>query len=497
VFVSEDTNTQGNWQGVYGSDGYSIIGNQSSYPVYSAVTTSNATTQVWKSTTSDVRALQDANTTGGTARTAAGWSSTSGSFSIDVNLPDGNTHVVSIYADDWNNMGLSERVDVIDPSTGAVLDSRTISSFAGGVYLSWQLTSNIQLRFTALTGLHPVVSGIFFDHVDSQAFVAANTHTRGNWQGAYGNDGYDIAGYQANLPSYAEVTPTNVTDFVWNPSTTDQRVLANPAPGATTRVAGCWYNSTGQFSIDINLTDGQSHVVTVYAHDFDKQGRSERVDVIDPSTGAVLDSRTISKFSGGTYLSWQLSGNVQIRVTAITGPNPVISGIFFGRVVSATFVSANTYSHGDWEGVFGRDGYDVIGNQSSLPSYARVTTTNTSTTIWKSSTTDYRALEKATPGGFDRIAGCWYSPTGQFSININLTDGQSHVVSIYAVDWDNQGRSERVDVIDPSTGKVLDSRTLSSLYGGTYLTWKLQGNVQLRFTVLKGPSPVVSGLFFG
>ena len=145
----------------------------------------------------------------------------------------------------------------------------------------------------------------------------------------------------------------------------------------------------------------------------------------------------------------------------------------------------------------GRDGYDVIGNQLSLPSYARVTTTNTSTLIWKSSTTDLRGLEKATPGAFDRIAGCWYSPTGQFSININLTDGQTHIVSIYAVDWDNQGRSERVDVIDPSTGKVLDSRTISSFYSGTYLTWKLKGNVQLRFTVLKGPDPVVSGLFFG
>ena len=43
-FVAEDTNTQGNWKVGYGSDGYNIIGNQSSYPAYATVTTSNALT---------------------------------------------------------------------------------------------------------------------------------------------------------------------------------------------------------------------------------------------------------------------------------------------------------------------------------------------------------------------------------------------------------------------------------------------------------------------
>ena len=99
-------------------------------------------------------------------------------------------------------------------------------------------------------------------------------------------------------------------------------------------------------------------------------------------------------------------------------------------------------------------------------------------------------------GGSSRIAACWYSNTS-FSVDVNLTDGQTHVVSIYADDWDSQGRVERVDVIDPSTGTVLDSRTISSFSGGTYLSWKLSGHVQLRFTKIGGPNAVVSGLFFG
>jgi hypothetical protein len=35
-------------------------------------------------------------------------------------------------------------------------------------------------------------------------------------------------------------------------------------------------------------------------------------------------------------------------------------------------------------------------------------------------------------------------------VDINLTDGQSHWVSICALDWDLSGRSEQVDVVDPT-----------------------------------------------
>ena len=59
-------------------------------------------------------------------------------------------------------------------------------------------------------------------------------------------------------------------------------------------------------------------------------GRAERVDVIDPATGAGLDSRTVTSFSGGTYLSWDVSGHVAFRVTSTAGPNAVLSGLFFG-----------------------------------------------------------------------------------------------------------------------------------------------------------------------
>ena len=223
TFVSHDTTTRGNWEGVYGSNGYNIIGNQSSYPVYAAVTTSNAATCVWNSSTTDVRALQEA-TPGTSSRIAACWYDPSGNFSINIDLPDGQTHVVSIYADDWDSQGQGERVDVIDPSTGAVLASRTLSSFAGGVFLSWQLTGNVQLRFTPLAGPNAVVSGLFFDSppaAPSASFVKEDTATQGNWMGTYGSQGYDVIANAASLPSYATVTPAGQQQSTWAASTTD------------------------------------------------------------------------------------------------------------------------------------------------------------------------------------------------------------------------------------------------------------------------------------
>ena len=49
---------------------------------------------------------------------------------------------------------------------------------------------------------------------------------------------------------------------------------------------------------------------------------------------------------------------------------------------------------------------------------------------------------------------------------------QSHLLALYAADWDGYGggRSERIDLIDAGTGTVLDSRTLSTFPNGEYLS---------------------------
>ncbi|HEV3236865.1 MAG TPA: hypothetical protein VGZ25_07740, partial [Gemmataceae bacterium] len=100
------------------------------------------------------------------------------------------------------------------------------------------------------------------------------------------------------------------------------------ASTATDRIASTWYSGSS-FTVDVKLTDGQTHQVSMYLLDWDSAGRSERVDILDAATGTVLSSQTASSFNGGKYLVWNLSGHVQIRVTSLAGPNAVLSGLFF------------------------------------------------------------------------------------------------------------------------------------------------------------------------
>ena len=93
-------------------------------------------------------------------------------------------------------------------------------------------------------------------------------------------------------------------------------------------MAAVWYSSSS-FAINLDLTDGQTHDIALYASDYDNLGRSEQIQIASAATGAILDTESISNFSGGVYLQWKVSGNVIISFTNLAGPNAVVNGIFF------------------------------------------------------------------------------------------------------------------------------------------------------------------------
>jgi hypothetical protein len=408
-------------------------------------------------------------------------------------------------------------------------------------------------------------------------FLWEDSSNQGTWISTYGADGYNVIGptteYQS-YPSYATVTPSGQTENTWSSNTQDPRALQ--VPGQTYRMAASWYSTTG-FTIDINLTDGNTHQVAVYCLDWNRSGLAQVVNVLNAANGAILDSRTLNAFQNGQYLVWSLSGHVQIQVTPLVGQNAVISGLFFspvgtpvalglsqqsgavgasvtlfgynlgtsgtltfngtptvasqtkwsntsvttvvptgatsGPVVATVggvktgnnanftvlsgqtlqFLGTDGGTEGTWEGVYGADGYNVINLTPSYPSYATVTPSGYTEYTWTSDTTDPRALQ--VPGQSYRIAAAWYSTTN-FTVGVNLTDGNTHQVAVYCLDWDLQGRVETVSILNATTGAVLDSHTISSFSTGQYLVWNLSGNVEIQVTEVSGPNAVISGLFF-
>ena len=529
-YVISDTTSKGNWTTLYGADGNDISQLPAALPAYATVTLANTTNNTWTTSTTDSRALLKSNV--GTGRIAADWSSTS-SESFDIHLSDGANHQVALYGLDWDTANTrSERIDVIDDATGTIIDTRTLSSFHNGTYLVWNLKGNVTFNVTNTgpAGSSAVVSGLFFaptaalgattpplpppppppppPPVASASYVQTDVTTSGSWKSVYGADGSDIQSDKSvttsALPSYATVSLSGTSTYTWAASTTDPRALQKAAVGSTDRVAGVWYAGTSE-SFDIHLSDGRVHQIAAYALDWDyNNGRAERIDVIDDATHQVLDSRSIATFQNGAYLVWNVKGSVTLKVTNTgTGKNnAVLSGLFFSTP-NVTFSQIDTTTQGNWKSLYGSDGWNIEADKSAnnphIPSYATLTTTGTSTYPWASTSTDPRALQKSAVGSTDRVAGVWYAANTE-SFDLHLNDGYSHQIAVYALDWDyNNARAERFDIIDDVTGKIVDTRTISSFSSGEYLVWNVKGNVTIKVTNTAGTAgnAVVSAFFIG
>jgi hypothetical protein len=329
-------------------------------------------------------------------------------------------------------------------------------------------------------------------------YVQTDTTTSGTWTGTYGSDGYSLFNAGSSLPAYAQLSVSNAQSWTWDGAATDPRALQN-SPSSTSRTAACNYSNTS-FTYDLNLTDGNTHRVALYVVDWDSKARSETIQITDASSNAVLSTQSVSNFVNGDYLVWDLSGHVHITVTWTGGDNAVVSGMFFStsagaNSASATFVKSDTVTSGTWTGSYGADGYSLLNGPSQMPTYAQVTGSNFQVWTWDGSPTDTRALQTS-PSSTSRLAACDYSTTS-FSLDVNLTDGQTHQIALYMVDYDNTNRAQTVQIADAGTNGVLDTETVSNFHGGVYLVWNVKGHVKITITKLAGDNAVASGLFFG
>ncbi|HYF51878.1 MAG TPA: PKD domain-containing protein [Planctomycetota bacterium] len=181
--------------------------------------------------------------------------------------------------------------------------------------------ANYALSAAEIAALSNVSSGA------SATYVKTDTTTKGNWNNAYGADGYNIIANAVSYPSYAAAAPAGKLDYVWAASTSDARAVKKA--GSTDRIAACWYSGT-DFTIDLNISGSSERQVAFYCLDWDTTSRAQTVEVRDYASNALLDTRSISSFNGGTYLVWGIKGRVLIRFTRTAGYNAVLSGIFFG-----------------------------------------------------------------------------------------------------------------------------------------------------------------------
>jgi uncharacterized delta-60 repeat protein len=214
---------------------------------------------------------------------------------------------------------------------------------------------------------------------------------------------------------------------------------------------------------------------------------------------------TVTAIFGGDSddmsIALQPDGKIVVSGYSFTGSNVsrglarFNSGSTSDATTAAGFVKVDTTTGGSWKGVYGLDGYIVIGDSASAPSYGNATPSANSFYLWNGSTGETRAVQKAS--STDRIAACWYSG-GAFTIDVNFTDAGLHQVALYMLDWDSWGggRTQQVEVFD-ANNRLLDTHMVSGFTGGQYLVWNLSGHVTIRVTNTNpNGNAVVSGLFF-
>lgn len=504
TFVKSDATTSGNWTGVYGTDGYYIIGSNGFPPSYVTLNFSDDSFYQWATyKQGDSRAPQDSP---GSIYHEAGTNYASSGFSLNLNFNDGQTHQVALYLLDYDHQGRVETVQVENSDSGQVLDTRTISNFSNGQYLVYDLSGNVKITFTNGGPLNAVVSAILFDPssgtraITTSADAGADYTTQGHWAGIYGSEGYDVIGGSESLPGYADLSISNSQFYVWNGSTTDLRALQS-SPGSSSGVAACDYSNSSSFTINLNLVDGKVHRVALYFVDYDRQNRSEMVQISDAVTGTVFtpSNVVIVGFSGGEYIRWDLSGDVKITISNDGGLNEVLSGIFFdpGPVASASFVATDSTTQGNYNGVYGQNGYDLFALTGGGAPYSSLSfPSNIQSYEWNGDTTEARVLQYP-GGGSQRIAACYYSNSPSLSFNLDLTDGKTHRVALYFLDYDYQSRAETVQISNAVSGTVLDTESVSNFSQGKYLVWNLSGDLTFTISKTGGLNEVVSGILFG
>ncbi len=318
---------------------------------------------------------------------------------------------------------------------------------------------------------------------------------QGDWVGAKGSAGYDLAGwYGSNDVSYmpdATVTLVKGARYEWASQTTDPRALEGPS--GSTRSAAAYSDDT-QIELQLHFSKAYSGDLHLYTVDWDKQGRRETITV-DGETAALSGD-----FSQGAWTSFPVSvaagATVTITVARTAGINAVLSGIFLGDSGPPPAMSASTAPQGNWVGTYGSKGYDLAGWEGSagdllsLPGVS-LNLVEGARYRWATKTGEVRALQA--PTGSVRNAAAYTAH--QIRILLDFSAAYSGPIELYAVDWDKQGRRETITV----DGQLA---TLSSDFSqGAWVSFPITvaagGTVTITVDKTAGINAVLSGIFLG
>jgi glucose/arabinose dehydrogenase len=264
---------------------------------------------------------------------------------------------------------------------------------------------------------------------------------------------------------------------------------------------------------------GQSYVTAVFVDSVPPVS----VDIASPEDGMELrqpaslpvtvnasapgrELRKIELWDGRKLVASVTNSPLQTAMTNLLAGDHVLRAIAYGtfgvtnesdpvtvRVLpvssAATFVGVDSLTQGSWKGRYGQDGLWMPGDETILPDVAQISSPDGAYYLFVPSGSELRALERAYSQ--DRFVACLFG-SPEFSVVVNLVDGQPCTAGLYFLDWDGH-RAVNISVESPD-GTVLDQREVTDFNNGKYFFWRVQGPVRFRLSS-KWINAVVSGIF--
>jgi alpha-L-rhamnosidase len=257
--IKQDTNTSGNWGGVYGKDGYVLCNYNAngtdiqSLPSYvsslSYFMIGGVEEGIWTTVTSDTRALAPNSSNqyprNATAINTAMDQGTLNTMTFTFNCSSTNYYQIALYFVDWDRQGRRLAVEVHDANTlDLVAPVNVITNFSGGEYLVYTYNKSAKFRIDHVRGDNAVLSGIFFDPAPTNSAPVLGMI----------NDKYVYAGQTVQFTTSATDAQSAYQTLTFGLSNAPAGASISPASGAflwvTTNAA-----APGTNLISVSVTD--------------------------------------------------------------------------------------------------------------------------------------------------------------------------------------------------------------------------------------------------
>ena len=310
----------------------------------------------------------------------------------------------------------------------------------------------------------------------------------------------------------------------------------------TSRRAACFFDSTG-IDVTVNVGDAKK-LVTLYLHDFDgnvNTPRAYEVVLYDEDLNEI-DYIDASELIGGVYVTVEVTGTMIIECAPSEGPNVAISGVFVdpvdgsaaalgtsageGGIKGAAFeeapiaaakgtvlageVAIDSATGGDWIGHYGSDAYYIVGETQDTPlaklpdgigiSVDTMAGDPAPEWVWWDEATTPECPRGSVPEACpwtsenktSRRAGCIYDGEG-LNVRVNIGDARK-LVTLYLLDFDNNGRSNKVAFLDDDMNEI-HAAEVSDFVGGVYVTAEMSGSFTVQCTPTGSSNVALTGIF--